>query len=254
MISPTRQHHTLTPARIVLLLLILCPCVGCSMTERLAVWKQPAPTTQFLITYKVKNAVHELNPWSSFADRGLESASWTTESESEPEDSAARPAALRIEFPHPLKGHDYALATLSVYDRPLEAEQFATQPKKRWYHRLVLNNYFPRRKENNEPSPSEVVTLPIPRTQFELLVDEMNQACYLDENHPSKRSLSTALLSISKNQKAIHESTVEEPRLNEVIQNVYRNGEVIVGERRHTAPSILQTSAFIQAPNPTVVD
>ena len=119
---------------------------------------------------------------------------------------------------------------------------------------LVLSNYFSKGKEDNEPSPSEVVTLPIPRTQFELLVNEMHQARYLDENHPSERSLSTALLSISKNQKAIHESSVEDPRLNEVIQNVYRNGEVVVGEKRQAAPSILQTSAFIEAPSPKIVN
>jgi len=224
------------------------------MTERLSAWKKPDPAGQFLITYKVKNAVRELDPWSSFADRGLESASWTTQTDSDAEDSAARPAALQIEFPHPVNGNRYALATLSVYDRPLEDDQFETQPKKRWYHRFLVSNYFSRREENNEPSPSEVVTLRIPRTQFELLVDEMNQARYLDENHPSKRSVATALLSISKNQKSIHESSVEEPRLNEIIQNVYRNGEVILGEKRQAAPSILQTSAFIQAPNPTVVD
>jgi hypothetical protein len=39
-----------------------------------------------------------------------------------------------------------------------------------------------------------------------------------------------------------------------VIQNVYRNGEVILGEKRHAAPSILQTAAFIEAPNPKIVN
>lgn len=222
------------------------------MGEHIADWKNPDPTSQFLITYKVKNAVRDLDPWSSFSDRGLESASWTIGEKSE--DTTQRAAALQIEYPHPVKGAEFALATLSVYDRPLDEQQFETQPKKRWYHRFLLRNYFSRGKESSEPSPSEVVTLQIPRTQFELLVNEMNQAPYLDENHPSKRSLATALLSISRNQKAVHESSIEDPRLNEVIQNVYRNGEVILGEKRHAAPSILQTAAFIEAPNPKIVN
>jgi len=252
MTTRTHQSHLLTWARFLLLLLILCPSAGCSTVERFSDWNNSERMSQFLITYKVKNAVRELDPWSSFTDRGLESASWSTAQE--PEEAAHRAAALKIEYPHPAKGDEFALATLSVYDRPLDDEQFETQPNKRWYQRLVLSNYLSRRKDSSEPSPSEVVTLPIPRTQFELLVNEMNQVRYLDENHPSKPTLSTALLLISRNQKAIHESSVEEPRLNEVIQNVYRNGEVVLGEKRHAAPSILQTAAFIEAPNPRIVN
>lgn len=251
MISRTHQSRNSALARI-LLLLILFSFTGCSIPERLAAWKHPDTASQLLITYKVKNAIRDLDAWSSFADRGLQSASWTLAEE--PEDTTQRAAELQIEFPHPVKGPEFALATLSVYDRPLDEQEFQTQPKRHWYHRFLLRDYFSRRKEETEPSPSEVVTLQIPRTQFELLVDEMNQARYLDENHPSKQALSTALLSISRNEQAIHESSVEEPRLNEVIQNVYRNGEVILGEKRHTSPSILQTSAFIEAPNPKIVN
>lgn len=235
-----------------LLVLILCSSAGCSVGERFAAWKNPDPASHLLITYKVKNAVRDLDSWSSFADRGLEPANWSFDDETE--DASQRAAALQIEYPHPAKGDEFALATLSVYDRPLDGDQFETQPKPHWYQRLLPGTYFSRKTEHSAPPPSEVVTLQIPRTQFELLVDEVNQARYLDENQASKSSLSTALLSISRNRKSIHESSVEEPRLNEVIQNVYRNGEVIVGEKRHAAPSILQTSAFIEAPNPKSVN
>lgn len=222
------------------------------MRAHLSEWNNDDPVSEFRINYTVKNAIRDLDPWSSFADRGMAPASWTVDAE--PEHAAARSAALQIEYPHPDRGEEFALATVTVYDRPLNAEQFATQPKKRWYDRLLLNSYLPNRHEKSVPSASEIVTMQIPRTQFELLVNEMNQERYLDENHTTNRSFSTALLSVLKNHKAIHESSVEEPRLNEVIQNVYRNGEVILGENRHAAPSILQTSAFIEAPNPTVVN
>lgn len=252
MISRTSPSRHLIPFRLCLLIFVLTTATGCSLRGNLTDWNNSDQASEFLIQYTVKNAVSDLDPWSNFADRGLESASWTGEPKKQ--QSSARSAELQIQYPHPDRGDEFALATLTVYDRQLNVAQFATQPKKHWYDRLLINNYFSDRTEKKTPSASEIVTMQIPRTQFELLVHEMNETRYLDENHTSQRSFSTALLSVLKNQKAIHESSVEEPRLNEVIQNVYRNGEVVLGEKRQPAPSILQTSAFIEAPQPTVVN
>lgn len=219
---------------------------GCAMRGTIASWDKKKREQSFKVEYTLQNANREIDPWSSFAEDGFQTAKWTPSASSN--SGHSQPAELTVEYPHPDGVSETALATLLIYSEKLAPETFQTTGKSAWYSRM-----WPRRPKESmitsRPAPSEVITMELPRERFESMMNELNRSQYLDENDRSVRAHDLAALRIVRDQREIHSSNEIAPLMNELVRNVYANGDVIKGDRGFQSPSVLQTSG-IEAPKP----
>lgn len=203
------------------------------------------------LEYFIKNAKPELDPWSSFADKPLVAASWDEREQTSVPDPNPYSAELNVEFPHPEHGTERALATLMIYERRLPEKTFQPERRSPWYKRMWPNSWRPA-AETPKLTPSEILTLDISRSQFDLLMSDLKRDNYLNESVQDKRSLpgrGEASLMVKRNDKPIHRSLVTDPRLNEFVRRIYQEGNVILGHRESNQ-SIIRTSAVFEAPAP----
>ena len=252
MMTPTNSIFS----RSVLWSAIFCvlSSAGCLSGRHFSFRPQDSETETFRIDYALRNAEQELDPWSSFADQEFMTANWSHEKTLPVSAVAPKSSELSIEYPHPQKGETHALATLKVYSGTLPEQRFVQEVKQPWYKQLLRK---PWKSEEAVPAigPSEIITLDLTHSQFDLLMSDLSQETYLEEAGRKAHGSNSndASLQVLENEKAIHTSGMTDPRLNEIVRRIYREGDVVMGER--TQPrAILHTAAQIEAPAPNVLE
>lgn len=214
---------------------------------------RPPKVDAFRIDYSLA-AVGELGHSAEFGEGQLLRANWLDASIGDAVPLDGQSAALQIEYPHPQKGADAALATLKVYEPRDGDPRVSEEPRGfaagRWMRRL---NPFHRGDVVDDAPlvPREIVTLEISRTQFELLMSDLHRETYVAET-PKKflpAPSGDVALSILHNRQLLHRSSIAEPRLDEFMRRVYRDGEVLLGQREPNV-AIVTTSVQVVAPDP----
>lgn len=236
------------------LLAAACLFPGCTSPSRLSFLSWRPKPEAYTIDYAIADVGGNLSPKARPGGSSIQSAAWIDDSQ-EPAFGPHRSASLRIEFPHPIDGPGAALATLAIYDDPASAPEFASSPSRRHWWSPLTAVFTSRKKQPPGPSsaPSEVVTMTIPRAQFEMLMSDLHRGEYTDDptfgpNAPPDRGVS---LSISHNRREAHHASVSEPRLDEFMRRVYWDGDVILGDRQFDQ-AIVGLSAEVSAPDPQV--
>lgn len=244
-----------TPRILGCAVLLLCALAltGCQ-------WKGGVPVVSKLpdiepieVSYRLENLARDLGQISEWSDFGVQASYSPADTPAELPADRPHAATLQIEYPHPERGADAALATMVVYDGEVDFDSVPTEDggskgSRRWWSRLWPG----RSKEDTAavagaPMPTEILTLEIPRSQFELLISDLNRDQYSSDAGGTDKHAS---LEIRRNHKHVLQSSLSEPRLNEFMRRIYRDGDVILGQRR-PSPSLIQASA-ISAPRPSI--
>jgi hypothetical protein len=231
-----------------------CGLTGCLSRTTFTTFANKVKHETVNLDYYIRNAKPELDPWSSFSDSPLVSASWDGDGDGQSEtapDPSAFSAGLNIEFPHPHQGTDHALATLTIYERPLPEKTFQPERRVPWHKRILPSGLRPS-DEKPQQVPQEILTLDISRSQFDLLMSDLRREHYLNDSAQGKHSLPTrgeASLLVKRNDKPVHRSLVTDARLNEFVRKIYQEGEIVLG-KREDSPSIIRTTAVFEAPHP----
>jgi hypothetical protein len=249
MLAPSRHRRLLLLSALVSSL--TCGFTGCLSQTTFTSLANKVKQETVQLEYFLKNAKPELDPWSSFADKPLVSASWDEHDQTAVPDPSPFSAELNVEFPHPQNGTEQALATLIIYERPLPENTFQPERRSPWYKRMWPRSWSPV-DDKPQLTPSEILTLDISRSQFDLLMSDLKRDDYLNESVQGKNSLpgrGEASLLVKRNDKPIHRSLVTDPRLNEFVRRIYQEGNVVLGHRE-TDQSIIRTAAVFEAPTP----
>lgn len=256
MLSPDKMNRAARPIATSLqwgLLVTASLLSGCVSPSRFSFVSLTPKTQAYTIDYAIADAGGNLSADHGPGDSHIRAAAWLDDAD-QLTFGPRRAASLKIEFPHPVDGPGAALATLAVYDDPDSMSEFAPPPPRRqWWNPLTFLNR--RNKQTRLPpsAPAEVVTMTIPRAQFEMLMSDLHREEYADDSTPgpNARPDSAVSLSISHNQREAHHSSVSEPRLDEFMRRVYSNGDVILGDR-HVDCAVVGLSPEVAAPDPVV--
>lgn len=236
---------------------ILIACLGasgCVHPPQLGWGKRNPPVESYQIDYALADASRALSGGNSSEWEDLVTAAWKDDEPQDSPESSDRAVRLSITYPHPDQGIDSALATLTLYDAAAVDGAPDTVGTDRGL-RQWFRNWSPRSRTeppgtSDVQAVEEIVTLDIPRAQFEMLMSDLHRDNYFDRIRPHTRSEESDVeLSIRHKRQAVRQSSVPEPRLDDFIRRVYRDGEFLVGQR-HEPNSILTTSAAQSAPLP----